>query len=269
MIPTYPGEFLRVVIGSTIHGLVVNSTDDLDLMGVLLEAPPQILGMGEPFEQHTWRTQPEGHPSGPGDVDLTVYGLRKYLRLACNGNPTVLNLLFVPPSFRHIDSALAEELRSLTPHIVSKEAGKRYFGYMTAQRERLLGIRGQKRSGYTRRLKYQSESGFDTKYAMHLCRLAVQGIELLQRGKITFPIPEPDHSMLLEIRYGRWSLDEVVEWSQILQKTLREAEESSPLPEHPDRETVNNWLTGIYLREWGKTEAPPLQEQNPEGRGAV
>ena len=36
------------------------------------------------------RTQPEGVRSGPGDLDLIVYSLRKWMRLALTGNPTVL-----------------------------------------------------------------------------------------------------------------------------------------------------------------------------------
>ena len=40
--------------------------------------------------------QPEGARSGAGDLDLVIYSLRKWARLAAQGNPTVLLLLFVP-----------------------------------------------------------------------------------------------------------------------------------------------------------------------------
>jgi hypothetical protein len=246
----FPGEFIRVVIGSTIYGLSVAETDDLDLMGICIEPPENYAGMGKPFEQHVWRTQPEGHPSGPGDIDLTVYSLRKYLRLASNGNPTVLNLLFVPPGFWHLHSPLADELRSLIPQIVSQEAGARYLGYARAQRERLLGLRGQKHTGYTRRLKYQSEAGWDQKYAMHLCRLGVQGVELLSTGHLTLPLRSEDQDRLREIRLGKWDLDSVVDYSYDLERQLVAAIEKSPLPEHPDRGALNKWLVKTYLRKW-------------------
>jgi len=42
-----------------------------------------------------FRTQDEGTPSGPGDLDLTIYGLRKYCQMALKGSPTVLLLLFI------------------------------------------------------------------------------------------------------------------------------------------------------------------------------
>lgn len=256
---SYPGEFLRVVAGSTVHGLAISGTDDLDLYGICIEPPEAVLGMEKPFEQHVWRTQPEGQPSGPGDTDLSVYSLRKFLRLASNGNPTVLNLLFVPPEFRHIDGLVADELRALTPSIVSREAGARYLGYMQAQRERLLGLRGQKRDGYTRRLKYMATTGYDTKYAMHLCRLAVQGIELLSTGRVTFPVPEPERTSLMEIRRGEWSLDDTVAWSHDLEGRLVAARDSSPLGEHPDRRRLDEWAVERYLRQW----ASPTPTRRP------
>src|SRR5439155_1319837 len=88
-------------------------TDDRDEMGIAVEPPEQVIGLTE-FEQHIHRTAEERlkhnpssdqrwhgrtPPSQAGDLDLTVYSLRKYTRLAANGNPTVQILLFVKPSF--------------------------------------------------------------------------------------------------------------------------------------------------------------------------
>lgn len=247
----YPGEFIRGVIGSTIHGLSVAATDDLDLMGVCIESPRSALTTR--FEQHVFRTQPEGHPSGPGDVDLTTYTLRKYMRLAMAGNPTVINLLFVPSEWLYVWSSAAEQLQAMTPKIISRAVAPRYLGYMRSQHERLIGERGQKRTGYTRRLKYMSEEqGFDTKYAMHLCRLGVQGIELLRTGKITLPMAEgPERSTLMDIRLGRIPLEDVVEWATELEATLTVLRSASPLPPEPDHDTVWNTVVDMYRDAWG------------------
>lgn len=247
----YPGEFVRVIIGSTIHGLSVANTDDLDLMGVRVESATEAIGLSQPFEQFVWRTQPEGQPSGPGDVDLSTYSLRKYLRLAANGNPTVLNLLFVAPESRHFDSTLADELRALTPLIVSKEAAQRYLGYLRQQRERLTGERGQKRTGASRK-RFIAEKGFDTKYAMHMCRLGVQGVELLTTGTITLPVPEPHRGLLMEIRRGEVEEREAIYWAEKLEQELKVLASDSDLPEHPDRDALNEWLVSTYVREWSR-----------------
>jgi len=89
------GLILRTTVGSVVHGLSNPGTDDRDEMGICVEPPEYLLGLRR-FEHYVFRTQPEGAPSGPGDLDLTVYGLRKWCHLALKGSPTVLLPLFVP-----------------------------------------------------------------------------------------------------------------------------------------------------------------------------
>ena len=80
------GLVLRTTVGSVVHGLSNPGTDDRDELGVSIEPPEYLLGF-QRFEHFVYRTQPEGHPSGPGDLDLTVYGLRKFCALALKGSP--------------------------------------------------------------------------------------------------------------------------------------------------------------------------------------
>lgn len=77
---------LRTVVGSGVHGIAIEGTDDHDEMGVFVEPADRVLGLGRPANHYVYRTQPEGARSGPGDVDLVMYSLRKYLRLATKGN---------------------------------------------------------------------------------------------------------------------------------------------------------------------------------------
>jgi len=113
------GCVLRAVVGSTVHGLSNPGTDDRDEMGVCIEPPEYVVGL-RPFEHWVYRTQSEGVPSGPGDLDLTIYGLRKYCRLAMKGSPTVLLLLFIRGEHVMVRTALGEELQALAPAFVSK-----------------------------------------------------------------------------------------------------------------------------------------------------
>src|SRR5205823_13381352 len=99
------GTILRATVGSTVHGLHHGGQDDRDEMAVFVEPPEYLLGLARArgirggmygFEHVVARTQPEGVRSGPGDLDLVAYSLRKYIRLALKGHPTILLLLFVP-----------------------------------------------------------------------------------------------------------------------------------------------------------------------------
>jgi hypothetical protein len=66
------GLIVRTTVGSVVHGLSNPGTDDRDELGVCVEPPEYVLGFRR-FGHFVYRTQPEGHPSGPGDLDLTVY----------------------------------------------------------------------------------------------------------------------------------------------------------------------------------------------------
>jgi predicted nucleotidyltransferase len=238
------GTILRVPVGSTVHGLHLESQDDRDEMAVAVEPREHVLGFGG-WQHHVERTQPEGVRSGPGDLDLVVYGLRKFCRLALAGNPTVLLLFFAPDPI--VETALGAELREMAPAFISRQAGARYLGYLRAQKERLLGVRGQQR---VNRPELIEAHGFDTKYAMHVLRLAVQGRELMETGRLTLPVPEPDRALILAVRRGEQSFADIVERIERAERDLIAAVDGSPLAEQPDTTTVEEWMIGAYERTW-------------------
>jgi predicted nucleotidyltransferase len=244
------GCILRGLVGSTVHGLANPGTDDRDEMGVCVEPPQYIAGL-RPFEHWVYRTQPEGAPSGPGDLDLTIYGLRKYCRMALKGSPTVLLLLFIDGEHVLQRDPLGQELQALAPAFVSKRAGRAFLGYVDAQRRGLIGTRHA-----TRTRELSSEHGYDTKYAMHALRIAHQGQELLRTGRITLPIASPEREDLMQVRRGeiplRSVLDRLHERSALLEDTIL----SSDLPDEPDRDAVDRFLVDAYQRAWAGETGP-------------
>jgi uncharacterized protein len=251
------GTILRATVGSTVHGLHHGGQDDRDEMAVFIEPPEYRLGLklarGQGRKLHTlehWveRTQPEGARSGPGDLDLVAYNLRKYVRLALKGHPTVLLMLFVPPELTLVETEIGRELRAQTGSILSKRAGRGYLGYLQGQRERLLGTRGQRN---VNRPELIEARGFDTKYAMHAIRLGYQGVELLETGRLTLPMPEPTRSRVMAVRLGERSFDEVIAEIDEVQRRLTTALEQTALPDEPDRAAVDTFLVDAYRRGWG------------------
>jgi hypothetical protein len=160
---------LRGLVGSTVHGLSNPGTDDRDEMGVCVEPAEYVVGLRR-FEHCVARTQPEGVPSGPGDVDLTVYGLRKFCSLAAKGSPTVLLLFFVRDADVLEQTALGVELQALAPAFLSQRTARAFIGYVEAQAR---GLRGERHATRTRELS--SAHGYDTKYAMHAMRMSKPG----------------------------------------------------------------------------------------------
>ena len=244
---------LRGLVGSTVHGLNVNDgIEDRDEMGICVEPLEAAMALWDPFEQfiHRSAAEREGREnarSTAGDLDLTIYSLRKWIRLALKGNPTILLLLFTPEDqLVHCDE-LGAELRALTPAIVSRRVQGPFLGYLQAQKQRLSGERGQKR---VHRPELEEMYGFDTKYAMHMLRLGFQGIELLTTGRLSLPMREPERSYLLEVRRGRVTEQECLTKAGVLERELSDLAISSPLPDAPDDTRVEAWVLETYRRRW-------------------
>lgn len=242
---------LRAVVGSTVHGLALPGTDDRDEMGVCLEPVESAVGFSE-FEQYIYRSAAEREgkhdaPSRPGDLDLTIYSLRKYLRLAMQGNPTVLTLLFTRGDANVYVDARGNQLQELAPLIVSRAAGARYLGYLESQRQRLLGEKGQKR---VNRPELEEAFGYDTKYAMHMLRLGFQGVELLGTGRLTLPMSGEAQAFCYACRKGEVPLQDVLSRVGLLERELKDLITSGPLRDTPDKEAVEAWMIGMYWEKW-------------------
>jgi uncharacterized protein len=146
-----------------------------------------------------------------------------------------------------VETELGARLRQLRRAILSKRAGHGYLGYLRGQKERLQGTRGQKR---VNRPELVEAHGFDTKYAMHALRLGYQGLELLETGRVTLPMPEPERSRVMAVRRGERSFDEVLAAIGEIEQLLKAALEHTALPERPDDDAVNAFLVDAYRQAW-------------------
>ena len=242
---------LRVPAGSTLHGLHISGTDDRDEMGICIEDLDAAMGFTE-FEQYIYRTAAErtgkqDAPSQAGDLDLTIYSLRKFLRLAMQGNPQIIQCLFVPSNLCVVKDSLGQDLQEKAPLIVSRKAGYRYLGYLESQRQRLLGERGQKK---VNRPELEEKFGYDTKYAMHILRLGFQGVELMTTGKLTIPMQGEEHAFTFAVRNGEVSMQDALTKAGELERQIKDLVIDAPIPAEPAREALENWMTRRYLEAW-------------------
>jgi hypothetical protein len=253
---------LRAVMGSEALGLSLGPSDR-DEAGVCVEDLEYTLGIPNTFEQHIYRTAAlrEGHKdarSQVGDLDLTIFSLRKFLRLCLDGNPTSLMLLFAPcleSGPKHITcDARGHQLQELAPLIVSRQCAGRFLGYMQNQMERLQSRRGQMR---VHRPDLVEAHGYDTKYMGHIVRLGMQGVEVLTTGRMALPMAEPARSQVLAIRLGEVPLADALAMADDLKAQIIALKTSSPLRPHPDVRAVRDFAVRTYLETW-KSRAPHL-----------
>jgi predicted nucleotidyltransferase len=242
---------LVVEVGSTLHGISAGS-DDLDQMGVCVEPMSAAFGLGGIFKQDIYRTAEiregrKGVPSHPGDTDRVIYSLRKWVRLALDGNPSVILLLFAPQEkVWHCDERGAE-LRSMAEHFASKRAGNAFRGYLISQRQRLLGERGQKN---VTRAELTEKFGYDTKYAAHMIRLGYQGVEYMQTGRLTLPLRPSERDRCLAVRKGEVSMNDMLTECGLLEQKLEDLLDTSPLPDDPNEALVETWMLDQYWQAW-------------------
>lgn len=243
---------LRVLVGSKAYGISDGINSDRDEKGVFIEPFETAMGFGAPeqfeYRDAAIRTGKKDAPSGPGDLDLTLYSLQKFLRLALKGNPSIIELFFLKNYVYWNSTGL--RLQELAPHVVSKNCGKAFLGYMKAQRAKLL--RGKEPEEGAARAELVAKFGYDTKFAGHMVRLGMQGIELMRTGRIILPMIVAEAEMIKDIRKGQYKLEEVLETSDNLEATLIDYIDGpgAAVPDHPNQELVEKWMLATYWSYW-------------------
>lgn len=84
------------------------------------------------------------------------------------------------------------------------------------------------------------------KHAMHLIRLYLMGIDILE-GKGIKTYRENDKDFLLDIRNGKYTYDEIFEIADDLDKKFKYAKDNSVLPKKADLNAVNELIYEINL----------------------
>ena len=250
-----PETLIHLFIGgSELHGAKIGKTDDTDIYGVYIETPTESLGL-DSQEHFVWSSAGNDRRNGPDDVDVTLYSLRKWARMAAKGNATTLHFLFAQP--REVAPELWRKIQAKRELFLSRVAAKQFMGFADAQFKRLTGEKGSGKKG--QRPEYICAFGYDTKAAMHGLRLLYECLELMQKGMITLPRPEKE--LLIEVRSGAWTFERVLNHAQRLFKEVADAVMQSPLPEKVDRGAISQLLAQVHLEAWGTAGSaanPPL-----------
>lgn len=238
----YPQHLIfSFVGGSQLHGAKLEGTDDTDWYGIFVEPAEKILGI-DAFGHFVHSTASNERRNGPDDVDVTLYSLNKWARLACKGNPSIIHFLFAKPEFQTLEwCCLTQDEKPF----LAKSHLSAYFGYANAQLQRLYNGRGPKDVS---RPFLEAQFGYDTKYAMHVIRLLDEAKELMETGKIT--LPRPNAEFLKDIRAGKVKLYDIEKLADELMREARDAQAKSPLPDTPDRKEISRRLAITYQDVW-------------------
>lgn len=222
---------LSGVVGSTAYGLA-GPHSDVDRLGTFAAPTVAFHGLRFPPESHV-TTAP----------DQTLHEARKYAALALAGNPTVMELLWLPAYETETELGRAlVDIRSA--FLCAGRVRDAYLGYATQQFRRLESRGDGSFSADTRRRT--------AKHARHLYRLCHQGLHLYRTGDLLIQLDDPGRFRA----FGEQVAAGDVEAARTLLAQFEAAWDSarSPLPARPDEGAVEYWLLAVRTAHLHATE---------------
>jgi hypothetical protein len=204
----------RCVIGSRAYGLD-DEESDVDRRGIYLPHADQhwsLYGVPEQIENEA--------------TQEAYWELQKFVVLALKANPNVLECFYSP--IVETATPLAQELLDMKELFLSRLVYQTYNGYVMSQFKKMQAdIRNQGQVKW--------------KHVMHLIRLLISGIKVLNVGFV--PVQVGEHrDALLAIKAGEMPWDDVEAWRLKLHTNFDLAFQQTDLPERPDYESANSFL---------------------------
>jgi predicted nucleotidyltransferase len=89
---------------------------------------------------------------------------------------------------------------------------------------------------------------YDCKFGQHLLRLLHEGRELLETGKLTFPISGKAHTDIMRVRNEEVSYEELLTLYQEYYKLCEEAADKTTLRDKPDFKWIDKFQHRVYLK---------------------
>ena len=88
----------------------------------------------------------------------------------------------------------------------------------------------------------EDKYGYDTKYASHLYRLMIGAKHVLEDGLFDPVLTDEDLQIVKDVRAGKYTYDEIIEYADKSDKSLNGLYNTSTLPQKVDMHKINNLL---------------------------
>lgn len=242
---------LKIVHGSYLYGSSTPESDK-DYVGIFIPPKDYVLGI-KTCDRVELSTNPSssGKANTKDDVDTVFYSLPKFVELAINNNPNIIEILYAPLDMTLVETDIAKELRQNRHLFLSKKVKHTLCGYAYSQRQKLLNKQYE-----GSRLHLVAKYGFDVKFAYHLIRLLSEGLETMKTGTLTLPCP--NRQLLLDIKQGKVPLSDVLKIADEIELQVEEAFNKSPLQRSPDLEAINKLQIRLLENYWACKSSRPL-----------
>lgn len=208
--------------GSWAYGTNIAASDE-DFRGVAIAPREFYLGGLHRFEQAVCNAP-----------DLTIFDLKKFVGLASQANPNVIEILFVDDSDRLVVSPAGERLLGARDLFLSRRIKHTFSGYARAQLKRIdAHYRWLTRPPTSQPTRADFKLPERTLIPQDQLAAAEAGIRQKLDGWSVDFLDD------LSIRNGAWPYEKLREWAETEDAALEEVAKTSPLPKSPDIEAID------------------------------
>lgn len=305
------GRILELRTGSHLYG-TNTPTSDVDFGGIFIAPSRFYLGLKTVEEvDFSVIDKDENGKNTMDAVDRKFYDFRKFIKLAADNNPNIVEFLFAPVSSMVFINDTGKDLLSKSDLFIHKGLYHKFIGYAKSQLHKmkvkpenydalkvfkelyesefdsvkdLLIVELKHKKEFEKSVSYKADHcsigdlnfnlgrkckdvyssvserldkaghrtelflkhGYDTKFGMHCIRLLLEGMELLDTGRIEFPLK--DREMLLDIRNGKWDQQQVLDYAEDLTNEVLKSFEKSHLQEKPDMNKIEEFMVESILK---------------------
>lgn len=231
--------FYETIIGSHAYGMATPDSD-YDIRGIYLACTDALFRLRKCPDEIEFAG------------DKKYFEIKKFLSLALQGNPNILEVLFAPnPTFT---TTLSDDLMSIRSFFISKRLYPAYRGYAWAQYKEIANS-----------MWNIKEDDRLAKKAFHMLRLLTSAEQAFLTGIPLVDLQELDthtYDFLKSVRMGKASPGEILSAREDLEDRLKRAYTVSDLPEEPDTKKVEQYLLSMrYAIVRGEAEMENEMEQ--------
>jgi len=254
----------EVIMGSVAYG-VSNDTSDMDVYGFCIPPKhiifPHLAGIikgfgsqGEVFEQY----QQHHIKDQTKEYDIVIFNIVKYFQLMMNGNPNLIDSLFVPQRCVLHCSQIGHKIRENKHLFLSKKMWHTFKGYAYSQ---IHKMKTKSPEAGSKRLESIKKYGFDVKFGYHTVRLLNEIEQVLNDGELDL---ERNREQLKAIRRGEWTQEQIVDYFNFKEKDLESAYQKSDLPNNPREEEIKQLLIECLEMHYGNLDKAINKDKNVE-----
>lgn len=246
---------LLVVMGSRAYGCDGEGSDT-DIYGITVPSPEilfpaqqgYIQGFNYPqpkvIEQYEIKYKPNFTDDDKYKIEGAIYSISKFFFLSTQCNPNIIDSLYCEEVL--ICDEIGKLILDNKDLFLSKKCRYTFSGY-AFQQKRKLNTTNKEVKSISRR-KNIDQYGFDVKYAYHLIRLMLECLQILKTGTLNL---KKDKDIYLDIRSGKYTLDELYSWFNELEDEVNLLYETSELQYSPDIGKIKKLLIDCLELKYG------------------